>query len=157
MIKILVFSDSHGVYGQMERAIRRENPDALLYLGDGLRDCAAMEYVFPELPVYKVFGNCDIMPPKHIPGEQELTFEKVRIFLSHGHKYGVKTGLYEITQEAKRRQADILLFGHTHKPLVERSGDLWICNPGSISHGGRPTYGVIELDESGILVSLEEA
>ena len=155
-MKIIVFSDSHGIYEQMERAIRRENPDALIYLGDGLRDCAAMEYVFPDLPVYKVFGNCDIMPPKHIPAKQDLVLENVRIFLTHGHHFNVKTGLHEITQAAKQRQADILLFGHTHKPLVERSGDLWICNPGSISNPGRPTYGLIELNNSDILVSLEE-
>ena len=155
-MKILVFSDSHGIYDNMERIIRREMPDVLLYLGDGLRDCAAMEYLFPELSVYKVSGNCDILPPKGVPAQQELVLENVRIFFTHGHHYSVKTGLYEITQEAKSRQADILLFGHTHKALVQRSGDLWICNPGSISHMGHSTYAVIDLETTGILVSLEE-
>jgi phosphoesterase, MJ0936 family len=155
-MKILVFSDSHGVYDNMERVIRRETPDVLLYLGDGLRDCAAMEYLFPELPVYKVCGNCDIMAPKDAPAERELVLENIRIFFAHGHRYSVKTGLFEITQEARNRKADILLFGHTHEPLVRRSGALWICNPGSISHMGRSTYAVIDLETTGIMVSLEE-
>ena len=155
-MKILVFSDSHGLYHTMEQAIRREAPDALFYLGDGLRDCTVVEQMFPELPVYKVSGNCDFLPPKGVQAEQEILLENVRFFFTHGHRYSVKTGLHEIMQEAKSRKADVLLFGHTHKPLVQRNGALWVCNPGSISQMGHSTYAVIALGATEITVSLEE-
>ena len=43
--------------------------------------------------------------------------------------------------------ADILLFGHTHQPLVDRNGDFWVMNPGCIGPSPRRTYGVITLED----------
>ena len=40
-----------------------------------------------------------------------------------------------------------VLFGHTHQPLVDRSGDFWVMNPGCIGPSVRRTYGVITLED----------
>lgn len=42
--------------------------------------------------------------------------------------------------------ADVLLFGHTHIPLVDRAGELTIMNPGTCSRHGRVTYGLITIE-----------
>lgn len=44
---------------------------------------------------------------------------------------------------AREAEADILLFGHTHRPDCFQQQGLWIMNPGACGLGG--TYGVIDL------------
>jgi len=41
--------------------------------------------------------------------------------------------------------AQILLFGHTHRPLVDYDGTLWVMNPGSVGRGNPCTYGIITI------------
>ena len=66
----------------------------------------------------------------------------------------MKGGTEQIVEEAHKHAANILLFGHTHLPLVERSGELYIMNPGSCSRprSGAPSYGVIDFTDSGIFM-----
>ena len=68
--------------------------------------------------------------------------------MCHGHKYGVKYGYNSIYYRGKEVRADIVLFGHSHLPIIEEYDGLTLMNPGSISHGmGRvdKTLGYIEL------------
>lgn len=156
-MKVVIFSDSHGTYDNMMRIVKLEKPELILYLGDGLRDAAAVEGQFPDIPMYKVYGNCDIMPPKSVPANQEILICGYRVFMTHGHLYSVKTGLYEIMQEGRDRGADLLLFGHTHKALCEHSGSMWVCNPGSMSPMSGEHYAVATFEEAGIMISLKQA
>ena len=71
----------------------------------------------------------------------------VRILMMHGHTRHVKSGPMAAMYAARECGADILLFGHTHQPLVDRSGDLWVMNPGCIGPSPRRTYGVITLED----------
>ena len=54
---------------------------------------------------------------------------------------------------AKENGADIVMFGHSHKPVIEKSGDVTVINPGSISRprqdGFRPTYMVMNIEDDG--------
>lgn len=47
----------------------------------------------------------------------------------------------------------IARFGHTHKPYLERRGDLTVLNPGSLSFpapgGQTPSYMLMDLDDEG--------
>ena len=67
--------------------------------------------------------------------------------------YGVSFELETIKDEAKARKVDIVMFGHTHKPYLERRGDLTVLNPGSLSfprqEGRRPSYMLMDLDDEG--------
>ena len=119
---LLVISDSHGRPDLIEEAIRRVRPDGILFAGDGLRDLSRVEI---PCPLWAVAGNCDwLTPPLVINGgvfepqnEELITVEGVRILLMHGHKYGVKGGLGQAVARAVQRDADLLIFGHTHIPL----------------------------------------
>ena len=71
----------------------------------------------------------------------------VRILMMHGHTRHVKSGPMAAMYAARECGADILLFGHTHQPLVDRSGDFWVMNPGCIGPSVRRTYGVITLED----------
>ena len=92
-MKLLVFSDSHGNLENMVRTVERERPHMILHLGDGWRDARQLRDRFPEIPLYQVPGNCDFRSAE--PPEQLLTVQGKRIFLCHGHTYGVKTSLLQ--------------------------------------------------------------
>ena len=61
MTNLLVLSDSHGGRAAIERILIKEskNIDALIFLGDGLRDLEMALTLYPKLRAYSVAGNCD--------------------------------------------------------------------------------------------------
>ena len=161
-LKIVFFSDSHGNPEKMLKAakIHMSTADYFIFLGDGLGDAKRLEQ-FTEKPVIKVAGNCDGMY-MGITGEKHgsecfLDLGNLSLFICHGHTFGVKSGLGVLEAEAKRKNADIALFGHTHISFQkyippEKDGDkpLYLFNPGSISkpRDGAPSYGIIEMSQS---------
>ena len=89
-MKLLVFSDSHGNVANMEDAVRREEPDQVLHLGDVVRDADALRRRFPDLPMTRVRGNCDAR--SDVPEECLLERAGRRLLLMHGHTRFVKSG-----------------------------------------------------------------
>ena len=66
----------------------------------------------------------------------------------------MKTGLLHAQYRALEMNADILLFGHTHVPLVDAASRPMMMNPGSIGDPRRPTYGVLEFRDGQIYPSV---
>jgi len=139
-----VFSDTHG---DIDNAIKIFDTiigvTAVIHLGDCVRDAQRFEnYVYP-VPIYFVAGNNDLFSP--YPTEQIVEISDKKIFLCHGHCYGIDA-LKKTTSEIG---VDIVLFGHTHIPYYEKENGVIYANPGSIS---RPRcsdrcYGVIEIED----------
>ena len=71
----------------------------------------------------------------------------------HGHTYYVSLGPDTIREEALSRNADIVMFGHTHKPMISTEGGIVTLNPGSLSYprqeGKKPSYIIMEIDDKG--------
>lgn len=155
MKKLLIVSDSHGNPEALLRAVGAEWPvDMLFFLGDGQRDLEQVRLNYPELPVYSVKGNCDYAGT--VPAETEVTVEQVRFFLTHGNRYGVKNGTSLLAEAARRRGADVALFGHTHRAYTRYDNGVLLFNPGSVgeSRGGSGTdYGVMVVQDNTILRS----
>ena len=148
MIKICVFSDSHGSSSGMIRALGQESPGLCFFLGDGERDLEEVRSRFPSLAVYAVRGNCDLR--SRLPVFISCSVEGVGIYACHGHMYEVKTdhALTLLKGTARRAGAGIVLYGHTHEARLENSDGLTIMNPGSIGRGRRPGYGLITIDRN---------
>lgn len=144
-MRILVLSDSHGCVEPMEQCVERVQPQVILHLGDCVRDAQRLEERYPDIPLLGVPGNCDYSGL----GQPERLTELggVRILMMHGHTRRVKSGPMAAIYAARECGADILLFGHTHQPVVDRSGDFWVMNPGCIGPSVRRTYGVITLED----------
>ena len=51
--------------------------------------------------------------------------------------------------------ADVLLFGHTHVPLVDYDGALWVMNPGAAGDYTRPTCGLLTIREGIVTCSVQ--
>ena len=141
-MKILVMSDSHGSKDNILKAVALESPEMILHLGDYDRDCTDLQWEYPEIPLRSVRGNCDWSSAGL--DTDEFTLSGKRFFITHGNLFGVKHGLASIIKTATARDADVLLFGHTHVPHYSVSGSLSVINPGSIGMGGK-TYAVLEL------------
>lgn len=78
-------------------------------------------------PVEAVFGNTD--PPGHPRLAESLDREigGVRLHVSHGHELGAPTP----ERLLARYDADVLIYGHTHRPLVARVEGRLLVNPGA--------------------------
>ena len=143
-MKILVMSDSHGSKEVMLKTTAYESPDLILHLGDFDRDCAVIEWEYPEIPLRSVRGNCDRSSAG--PDEDEFTLDGKRFYMTHGHLFGVKTGKSSIISHAASRDIDVLLFGHTHIPFCKEQDGIMIINPGSIGMNEN-TYAILELKD----------
>ena len=150
-MRVLVVSDTHGNTGAFCRAIE-EQPTArtVIFLGDGLRDAEDAQVRYPDRTIYTVPGNCDFggIDPK----VREDTLGGKRFFITHGHIYDVKYGLYRLNLAARQYNADVALFGHTHQPYEEYVDGLYVFNPGSLGHGG--TYGYVDVVGGGIVTNV---
>lgn len=155
MTKLVVISDSHNSTDAIRRILKAEPViDAVIFLGDGLRDLERALAFRPKLRVYSVAGNCDFGALEPIDGL--AAFDKVLVFYTHGHMYGVKYTLGTIADAAAARGADVALFGHTHLPVAEQCGSVFLFNPGSCGrcYTGPNTYGLLTLD-NGKVISAE--
>lgn len=131
-MRILVVSDTHGSGRLLIKLFEKiGGADALIHAGDGAADVEAFKRRFPELPVYSVPGNCD--PQAGRPAECCCRIGGVNFLIAHGHTLSVKRGIEEIEGEARLLGAEVAVFGHTHKPLSEYYGGLWLLNPGSLA------------------------
>ena len=140
-MKILIFSDTHGSIQPMLDAVLDEKPDQIIHLGDHVRDADLLANQV-SCPVARVTGNCDLM--ETCSDQLILDFDGVRLFLTHGHRYGVKSSLLRLAYAAMEVGAHAALFGHTHCPLLQDHGDITLLNPGACSSYS-PTYGVIQI------------
>ena len=85
--------------------------------------------------------------------EKELLIGKYRVLITHGHYYYVAVGIEDIRKEAGGRGMDVVMFGHTHRPLLDMRKGVVALNPGSVSYprqeGHKPSYALMEIDEEG--------
>lgn len=133
----------------MYAAIDRHSPQQVIHLGDMVDDAEEVAMHYPRLPFCLVPGNCDGWTT--LPLKKQITLEGKSILLSHGHRWGVKSGYDAAIRDARAAGADILLFGHTHTPVCQQLEDgLWMMNPGP----ARSSYGLIEIRDGIISCSL---
>lgn len=120
MLKICVFSDSHGAYKNLIAVAEKEHPDCVVFCGDGEKDIERFSQSFPDIRLYAVCGNCDFM--SKFPDELSFSLAGINLFVCHGHMYKVKYEHDLATLKAKARavKADIALFGHTHSADIIR-------------------------------------
>lgn len=126
--------------------------DAILHAGD-FTDAFVLDLLEAFAPTHAVAGNND--PPEleaRLGFTRVVEVELIRIGLTHGHQGGGRTTPERAVRAfaATDPPVDAIAFGHSHQPLVERRGDLWLLNPGSPTDRRRqPTYSFLRVDISG--------
>ncbi len=147
MPTIYTFSDSHGSTENMKDILRTYRPDLVIHCGDYSSDCEELKLEFPNLLITGVCGNCDRFT--NLPVVQSFNMFGKKLFITHGHNYGVKSSIDRLCYAGLEAGADIIVFGHTHIPFYDRRLAIDIINPGSIGRGARPSYAIIKITEDG--------
>lgn len=150
-MKLLVLSDSHSSRSFMRLAVERLKPDVLVHLGDYYDDGEVLHSEYPRIPMYQVAGNCDrYRCPPWVSEICTVPIGGVRVYMTHGHRQGVKQSLSRLIAEAREAQTALVLFGHTHSAYAEQLSDgLWVMNPGSCGYYGG-SVGVVEIENEKI-------
>ena len=78
---------------------------------------------------------------------------KYRALVTHGHAYYVNMGHDHLVREAKKRKVDMVIYGHTHRPIISKENGIIVLNPGSLTYPRQAerkyTYIIMEIDENG--------
>ena len=126
-----LISDTHGNWKSIDNAVSiAQKMDMWLHMGDCTPDAEYLQSLV-SVPVYGVAGNCD-WPTGDTCYERIVEVAGHKIFITHGHNYGVRYTQEYIMEAAESQGADIAIYGHTH--VVEYiAGPPLILNPGSAS------------------------
>ena len=150
-MRVLICSDTHRKHDNYMNVIEKEGPfDFLIHCGD----TEGGEYLISEAAGCKseiVMGNNDFFSA--LPRESVFTLGGRKVWVTHGHNYYVYMDNQTIKEEAIIKGVDIVMYGHTHKPVVEYDGEIIAVNPGSLTYprqeGRRTSYIIMEIDEAG--------
>lgn len=150
-MKVLIVSDTHRQNQNFLNVVKKHQPfDMVVHCGD----VEGSEYTICEAagcPVEMVMGNNDFF--SDLPREKEFHLGKYKVWLTHGHNYYVSMGNETIKQEARAKGVDIVMFGHSHRPVVEYEHGVIAVNPGSLTYprqeGRKPSYVIMEIDRFG--------
>lgn len=150
-MKILIVSDTHRRNENFLTVMNRVRPvDMVVHCGDVEGSESVIEKA-AGCPVQMVRGNNDFL--SLMPKEKEFMIGSYKVWLTHGHNYCVSMNYEIIKQEARDREADIVMCGHTHKPIVDIGRNVTLINPGSMSYprqeGRKPSYILMEIDSAG--------
>lgn len=152
-MRIMVTSDTHGNYPLLLRACDLAEPvDCVIHLGDGADDAALLARI-SDIRVISVAGNCD--RGSDAPRELLWECEGKRLLLTHGDRYGVKSGLSKLEQRGIETGAEAVLFGHTHCATITRLHGILFVNPGTMmGSGGDASCAIMEITPEGITARL---
>lgn len=146
-MRVLIVSDTHRKNDNYFKLLGMYKPDLIIHCGD----VEGSEYALTEAadcPVQIVLGNNDFF--SYLPRELDLKIGAFKVWVTHGHNYYVSVGNEMLKREAAARGANIVIYGHTHKPVVDRKGSVIAVNPGSLSYprqeGHRPSYVIMDVE-----------
>lgn len=120
-----LISDTHGlVRPDVHTAL--SGVELILHAGDvGGNDI--LDELALIAPVRAVYGNTDAPGQPRLVTSIDLEIDGVSIHVSHGHEVGSPTPAKLLA----RYNADVIIYGHTHKQMVARADTRWVVNPGA--------------------------
>ena len=122
VIRIGIISDTHGLL-RPQALNALQGAEHILHAGD-VGDPAILDALRAIAPVTAIRGNIDEGGPcRHLPPSELIELNGRSIYMLHD------VNKLDLNPEA----ADIaaLVFGHSHKPLVEERRGVLFLNPGS--------------------------
>ena len=119
-----LIADTHGLM-RPEALKALSGVDVILHAGD-VGQAAVLDALWAIAPVHAVRGNVD-GEGAGLRDSLHLQLDDVQIHLSHGHELGSPTP----GALAARYQANVIVYGHTHRALVTHVGETLVINPGA--------------------------
>jgi len=145
-MRVGVISDTHGMLRPTVAEVFRD-VDRIIHCGD-VGSPNILDQLALLAPVSTAYGNTDGFDVR-ARSTRVVRLEcngHITIAL-HGDQFGMPTPRVLIDEYP---DADIILYGHTHKPLIAQpGGTVTVMNPGAagaVRVSCRPTVGIIDLD-----------
>jgi uncharacterized protein len=145
-MRLGVIADTHGLLRPEVFNVFSE-VDHILHAGD-LGPLELLAELESLAPVTAVYGNTDAFDVRaRLPQVARVELDGFRIVVTHGDQFGSPTP--ETVQQAFP-DAEILVFGHTHRPLLTLVDVVvTVMNPGGAGHRRfnlPPSVGILELE-----------
>lgn len=145
-VKWIVVSDVHYDGGRLERLLPSINSSGgCIFCGDGAAEFMRV-WGGIVVPTVCVRGNNDFYCNWGDDAVVEIGGKK--IFVTHGHRLGVKRGLSVLASVAKDRGCDAAFFGHTHEFCNTVVNGVRLINAGALCNG---SYATVEFDKNDIV------
>jgi len=149
---LVLLSDTHGTDGHRlrDRALAAvREADLVVHAGD-LTTEAVLDAFHDEADrLLAVAGNRDDPGVSdRLPAARTFEYGGVRFAMTHARRGGTTA----LSLFGRERDADVVVFGHSHRPTVIETGDLTLLNPGSHAdaRGGTPAYCVLAPEAEGL-------
>jgi putative phosphoesterase len=137
-----LISDTHGLL-RPEVHETFAGVEMILHAGD-----VGGDEILDELsiiaPVHAVYGNTDEPGNPRLRASIDMAVDKLRIHVSHGHELGVP----KPEKLLARYAADVIVYGHTHSPLVVKADGRLVVNPGAAGPARfdlKPSVAILEI------------
>jgi putative phosphoesterase len=116
----------HGLEGRTLEAVRRA--DAVAHTGD-FTTTAVHDAIDAEVTrLHAVAGNNDERAlARRLPSRAVFDAEGLSVAMVHGHEHSTEA----LTLLGREVGADLVVFGHSHRPEIDAVGALPLLNPGS--------------------------
>lgn len=149
-MKVLIISDTHGKSSCIQQIHDIVGEvDMLIHLGDVEGDEKLIHDLF-GCEIHMVRGNCDYNP--ELPIYDEFNIGDKRTFITHGHRYGVNSGISYLEELIDTEGYDFVMYGHTHRRDLTSYKGSYIVNPGSLAlprDNRVGTYMLLDFDQHG--------
>lgn len=146
-MQILVTADTHGPRHRLPAWLlaAAQAADLILHAGD-VCDLGTLRQLGGLVPTYAVRGNRDL--DLVLPERLMLSFGGISIGIVHGH-LGPAGDTAERAWRTFSSAPQVIIFGHSHRYLVEARGGHWLANPGSPTSPHDGMASALLLDVSG--------
>ena len=142
MSKVVLVSDNHGNASVLSRiAAKHYDAEYYLHCGDSGMPAAALK------PFASVKGNVDYAD---LPEQKILSIDGWKVLMLHGNRYIQGGDLLALYGYARRQEADVVLFGHTHCFTDTEIEGIRFINPGSCAHnrdGSAASYAIVHFGD----------
>ncbi len=171
---VALVADTHvpdrvsALHPKLLQELEKLHPDMILHAGD-ICFQPVLDVLGLIAPVYAVRGNRDWFGMHTIPTRQIVSVGGIKIAMMHGHgtlrdyfadkwaflKEGYQLERYIRLLRPHIEDATVVVFGHTHRPVLHSEGNVLYFNPGSASlsapRGGFPTFGILKIFPQGVV------
>lgn len=137
-----LISDTHALI-RAEALAALHGVEVILHAGD-VGGLSVLRELRGIAPVHAVTGNTDDLADG-LPPRIELELGGLRVCVTHGHELGSPRP----DNLVKRYDADVIVYGHTHKPLIETVGAVLVVNPGAAGprrFNLKPSIGLLRIE-----------
>lgn len=147
MSKVLIVSDSHGLDRELTELKQRHRHEVDLMIHCGDSELYAGDEAIADFLVVR--GNCDY--ERSFQNDIIAEFAGLRFFVTHGHRYSIKSALLGLLYRAEEERANVVCFGHSHVLGAEMVNNILFINPGSLRlPRGRleKTYCILDIENN---------